>query len=97
MSHQPHKKIIKRSGALLDTFVSRIISRKFLVWVAGTYFAMSGMLSGDNGWHWIIVSCVYIGAESVIDYVQRLKFNSSNSKSVIVEEIEEPTLEKNEK
>lgn len=66
-------KAIKKTGAILDNFVSRVISRKFLVFLIGTYFAYLGMLAGENGFHWIILSAIYIGTETIVDTIVRLK------------------------
>lgn len=93
---QSAAKVANRGGALLDNLISRIISRKFLVWLTGSYFAFKGLLEGDNGFNWIIVSCVYIGTESVVDYVVRIKGiknNNTNTYSQPIIDIEEPTLE----
>ena len=54
----------------LDKLVEKAISRKFLVWLTATgLMVTSGLESGD----WIIVSALYIGGQTVIDGIAKLK------------------------
>jgi len=55
---------------LLDRTVERYTSRKLLVWVVASGLMLTGTLaSGD----WVIVSALYLGGQSVIDAVARLR------------------------
>ena len=54
----------------LDRLVEKLISRKFMVWLAATgLLAFSDLTSGD----WVMISAIYIGGEAVIDGIARLK------------------------
>ena len=54
----------------LDRLVEKMISRKFLVWLTATgLFAFSDLSSSD----WVMVSVIYIGGQTVIDGVAKLK------------------------
>ena len=56
----------------LDRVVERFTSRKLLVWVVASGLMLAGTLeSGD----WVIVSALYLGGQSIIDAVARLKGN----------------------
>jgi len=53
-----------------DKVLDKIISRKLLVWITATgLLAFSDLGSSD----WIVVSAIYIGGQSVIDIVSKLK------------------------
>ncbi len=53
-----------------DKVLDKIISRKLLVWITATgLLAFSDLESSD----WIVVSAIYIGGQSVIDIVSKLK------------------------
>ena len=50
--------------ALLDKLLSKLTSRKLLVWLTATGLALaSSITSGD----WVAVSLVYIGSEAAVD------------------------------
>ena len=54
----------------LDKLVEKAISRKFLVWLTATgLMVTSGLESGD----WVIISALYIGGQTVIDGIAKLK------------------------
>jgi len=54
----------------LDKLVEKMISRKFLVWLTATGLIITSHLeSGD----WIIISGLYLGGQSVIDAIAKLK------------------------
>ena len=56
--------------ALLDKGLEKILSRKLLVWATATGLAANGYLtSGD----WVTISALYIGGQSVIDAIVKLK------------------------
>jgi len=55
----------------LDSVVEKAISRKFLAWLTATGLLAFGVgLDADN---WIIVTSIYIGGQTVVDTVERLK------------------------
>jgi urocanate hydratase len=54
----------------IDKGLSKVISRKLLVWLSATGLALYGLIdSGD----WVILSGIYIGSQGVIDSIARLK------------------------
>ena len=56
--------------ALLDKGVEKITSRKLLVWITATaLMAWGGLESAD----WVIISGLYLGGQSVIDAIVKLK------------------------
>jgi len=56
--------------AFLDKGMEKIVSRKLLVWVTCTAMAAGGFLTGEE---WILISSIYIGGQSVIDGIAKLK------------------------
>lgn len=56
--------------AKLDTFVEKIISRKFLVWLTATVLMFAAGLESSD---WIIISGIYIGGQTVVDGITKLK------------------------
>jgi hypothetical protein len=56
--------------AMLDKGVEKITSRKLLVWLTATgLMAWGGLESAD----WVIISGLYLGGQSVIDAIIKLK------------------------
>jgi hypothetical protein len=54
----------------LDRFTEKIISRKFLVWISATTLMAYGLLDSSD---WVIISGLYLGGQSVIDGIVKLK------------------------
>jgi hypothetical protein len=55
---------------IVDKGLQKLISRKLLAWATATSLLMfSDLASGD----WVIITCVYIGGQTVIDAVAKLK------------------------
>jgi len=56
----------------LDKFLDKVISRKLLVWITATgLLAFSDLQSSD----WVLISAIYIGGQTVVDIVAKLKSN----------------------
>jgi len=56
--------------ALLDRGLSKLTSRKLLVWITATaLMAWGGLESAD----WVVISGLYLGGQSVIDAIVKLK------------------------
>ena len=54
----------------IDKGLSKLVSRKLLVWLTATGLMAYGSInSGD----WLILSAIYIGGQSVIDSIDKLK------------------------
>ena len=61
----------QQKEAIIDKFSEKIISRKFLAWLTATaLLAFTSNLDPDN---WVIVTSIYIGGQTVIDAVERLR------------------------
>ena len=55
---------------ILDKGLNKLISRKLLAWTTATgLLAFADLESAD----WVIITCVYIGGQTVIDAVAKLK------------------------
>ena len=60
----------EQKQALLDMGIEKLTSRKLLVWIAATGLMLwGGLESGD----WVIISGLYLGGQSVIDAIVKLK------------------------
>jgi hypothetical protein len=60
----------EQKQALLDKGIEKLTSRKLLVWLSATALMGMGVLeSGD----WVIISGLYLGGQSVIDAIVKLK------------------------
>ena len=55
---------------VLDRALEKAVSRKLLVWITATGLMFTSHLdSGD----WLILSALYIGGQSIIDAIVKLK------------------------
>ena len=60
----------QQKKAFLDSIIQRVTSRKLLVWLTATgLMAWGGLDSAD----WVIISGLYLGGQSVIDAIVKLK------------------------
>ena len=59
-----------RVKAVLDKYIEKFISRKFLAWITATYLVATNHLTSDN---WVAVTLTYIGAEALVDLAVRWK------------------------
>jgi hypothetical protein len=60
----------EQKTAVIDKFTEKLISRKFLSWLTATgLLAFSDLTSSD----WVTVTCIYIGTQSVVDAVAKLR------------------------
>ena len=54
----------------LDRLIEKMISRKFMVWLTATALMVyAGLESSD----WVIIYGIYIGGQTVIDGIAKLK------------------------
>ena len=58
------------SKAASDKLLEKVISRKLLVWLSACGLMGFGMLESAD---WVMISALYIGGQSVIDAIVRLK------------------------
>ena len=54
----------------IDTWLEKFTSRKLLVWTVASILAATGHLTSSD---WVIISAIYIGGQTVVDVVERLK------------------------
>jgi hypothetical protein len=55
---------------IFDRGLEKIVSRKLLAWATATSLLLfADLASGD----WVIITCVYIGGQTVVDTVARLR------------------------
>jgi hypothetical protein len=60
----------QQKKAFLDSIIQRVTSRKLLVWITATaLMAWGGLESAD----WVVISGLYLGGQSVIDAIVKLK------------------------
>ena len=55
---------------IIDRSLEKIVSRKLLAWATATGLLMFADLTSSD---WVIITCVYIGGQTVVDTVARLK------------------------
>ena len=55
---------------LLDKGLEKLISRKLLAWATATGLLLFADLTSAD---WVMITCVYIGGQTVVDTVARLK------------------------
>jgi hypothetical protein len=60
--------------SVVDRFVEKAISRKFLAWLTATgLLAFSSNLTSED---WVTVTAIYIGGQTVVDAVVKLRGRS---------------------
>lgn len=60
----------KMAQGVIDLTLEKLVSRKLLVWATATGLMFTSHIdSGD----WLILSALYIGGQSVIDAIVKLK------------------------
>jgi len=50
--------------AVLDRYVERFVSRKFLTWLTATWLVLNTSLTSED---WVAVSLVYISSQAAVD------------------------------
>ena len=60
----------EQKQALLDKGIEKVTSRKLLVWIAATGLMIWGNLESAD---WVVISGLYLGGQSVIDAIVKLK------------------------
>ena len=55
---------------LLDKGLEKLISRKLMAWSTATGLLLFADLTSSD---WVMITCVYIGGQTVVDTVARLK------------------------
>ena len=55
---------------IIDKGMEKLVSRKLMAWATATGLLLfADLASGD----WVIITCVYIGGQTVVDTVARLR------------------------
>ena len=54
----------------IDKGLEKLVSRKLLVWATASALAAYGFLSSGD---WVMISALYIGGQSVIDAIAKVK------------------------
>lgn len=57
---------MSRRLQIIDKIMSKLISRKLLVWTVATVALLTGMIDGDN---WVQISMIYIGSEAMLSSI----------------------------
>ena len=60
----------ERQMALVDTWLGKITSRKLMVWVIATGLMGFNLIESAD---WVMISALYIGGQSVIDAIAKMK------------------------
>jgi len=55
---------------IIDRGMEKLVSRKLLAWATATGLLMFADLASSD---WVIITCVYIGGQTVVDTVARLR------------------------
>jgi len=55
---------------ILDKGLNKLVSRKLMAWATATALLLFADLTSPD---WVIITCVYIGGQTVVDTVARLK------------------------
>ena len=63
-------RMMAKTQAFIDGWLAKLTSRKLMVWATATTFTFTGHITRDD---WVIISAIYIGGQTVIDGIARLK------------------------
>jgi hypothetical protein len=62
--------MMAKAQAFMDTWLSKLTSRKLMVWLTATGLALADRLTSED---WVIISAIYIGGQTVIDGIAKLR------------------------
>jgi len=60
----------EKQMALVDTWLGKVTSRKLMVWVVATGLMGFSLIESAD---WVMISALYIGGQSVIDAIAKMK------------------------
>ena len=60
----------EKTKAVLDKALSKVTSRKLMVWTAATVLMGCSIIESAD---WVMISALYIGGQSVIDAIAKMK------------------------
>ena len=62
--------MMAKAQAFMDSWLSKLTSRKLMVWLTATGLTLAGHLTSED---WVIISAIYIGGQTVIDGIAKLR------------------------
>jgi|TARA_R110000824_G_scaffold106255_7_gene251067 hypothetical protein len=62
--------MMAKATAFLDTWLAKLTSRKLMVWLTATGLTLTGQVTSQD---WVVISAIYIGGQTVIDGIARLR------------------------
>ena len=62
--------MMEKAQAFVDTWLAKLTSRKLMVWLTATGLTFTGHVTSED---WDLISAIYIGGQTIIDRVARLK------------------------
>ena len=65
--------MMAKAQAFVDTWLAKLTSRKLMVWLTATGLTFTGHVTSED---WVLISAIYIGGQTVIDGVARLRGHS---------------------
>ena len=60
----------EKQAALVDTWLEKVTSRKLMVWTVATALMGFSLIESAD---WVMISALYIGGQSVIDAIAKMK------------------------
>ena len=79
------KKFIQDACPSIKIMLTKIISRKFIVWLIATHMTYIKLLESSN---WMFISLIYVGAQTALDW----KNNAASAKTTLPAETPEPKM-----
>ena len=61
---------MEQAKGFVDTWLAKLTSRKLMVWSTATALTFTGHVTSAD---WVLISAIYIGGQSVIDSIARLR------------------------
>ena len=62
--------MMAQTKAFVDTWIEKLTSRKLMVWTTATVLTLAGHVTSED---WVIISAIYIGGQTIIDGIARLR------------------------
>ena len=62
--------MMTQTKAFIDTWLSKLTSRKLMVWLTATGLALADRLTSED---WVAVTLVYIGSQALVDLATQWK------------------------
>ena len=62
--------MVTKATAFVDTWLAKLTARKLMVWLTATALTLAGHVTSED---WVIISAIYIGGQTVIDGISRLR------------------------